>query len=111
MNRYTGKRMHNGCVVTVNQQPLPLCIDTVNCSPSGFEWKSCPSGAYQLTFAILHHHSAGDSEQAFRAYQNFKENCLSIIEDSEWIITSNDIDTFLNVNSIYEDQTAHVNFN
>jgi len=56
MSKYTGKRMKDGCIVTVNEQPLPLCIDTVNHSPSGFEWGHSDSGTAQLAFAILHHH-------------------------------------------------------
>jgi len=78
MSIYKGTRTPQGCVITVDGEPLGLRLDLWNHSPTGFEWGYGGSGPAQLALAILAHHyrnkdtlPPGD-EVAIRLHQRFK---------------------------------------
>lgn len=55
---------------------LPLRLDVVNHSPTGFAWGYAGSGPSQLALAILLDH-LGDKARALRIYQDFKFRCIA----------------------------------
>lgn len=69
---YIGTRSHgtNICTIVVKDHvsgrvyPLPLRLDIVHKSPSGFEWGYLGSGPAQTAFAILSHHLADQARHA-----------------------------------------------
>lgn len=72
MSTYRGVRRPDGQTeVTVDGQPLPLRLDLVNHSPTGFEWGYGGSGPAQLALAILAHHFK-DERKVLDYYQQFK---------------------------------------
>lgn len=81
---YHGTRTKTGCVVTVNNQPLPTRLDLANHSPDGFEWGYNGSGPAQLALAILAYHCRGEEQRALNNYQEFKDLVTSHIPSNNW---------------------------
>jgi hypothetical protein len=102
---YHGVRTTAGTEVTVNGTSLPLHLDKVNHSPTGFEWGYYGSGPAQLAFAILFDHLQNEG-QAKALYQRFKEDMIAEAP-AEWIIDRDHINEWLD--SLKEDNTQNGN--
>jgi hypothetical protein len=82
---------------------VPLYLDEVNHSPTGFEWGYSGSGPAQLSYAILRTYfeiACGYTERfakmkAERLYFTFKEDFVSKWSANEWAIDSEDIAIWL----------------
>lgn len=82
---------------------LPLYLDEVNHSPTGFEWGYNGSGPAQLAYAILRSYSEivlglGPAEDLARQnYQKFKHDYVSHIfgRQNEWLLTSYEVTDWL----------------
>jgi hypothetical protein len=78
---------------------LPLYLDEVNHSPTGFEWGYLGSGPSQLAYAILRslyeimfgYDKEEAKQKALSGYQSFKEYAIAKIKTDEWTITSDDV--------------------
>lgn len=92
--RYEGKRSWGKVGVTVNGTPLNPRLDLFNHSPDGFEWSYSGSGPAQLALAILADHLSDDME-AFNFHQRFKWTVIAELPRRYWILTSNEIDQYL----------------
>lgn len=103
---FTGKRtpfaQNNKVIFTVDGKRwanLPMYLDEVNHSPTGFEWGYGGSGPSQLAYAILRvryeiifHYTPEESKaRAMKNYQHFKECVIARIKSDEWTLTSEDI--------------------
>jgi hypothetical protein len=76
---------------TVDERPLPMRLDLVNHSPTGFGWGYGGSGPAQLALALLADH-LGDDEEALDLYQDFKWRVVPGLPAEGWTLTSADID-------------------
>ena len=65
---------------------LPLRLDVVNQSPSGFEWGYLGSGPAPLALAILCDY-LGEPQLAVRFCQEFQEEAVARWKDEEWTLT------------------------
>lgn len=90
---YRGDRTIDGCLVTVDDRPLPDALDVKAISPDGFEWSYEGDGPAQLALAILVDHF-GDRTRALAEYDGFMRNVVANF-DNEWEMTSADIDRAL----------------
>lgn len=63
--------------VTVNGQPLPLCLDIINHSPTGFSYGYEGSGCAQLALAIMICEFGRDLELHPVSYQEFKRGIIA----------------------------------
>lgn len=78
--------------------PLPLCLDMVNHSPTGFCWGYLGSGPAQLAFAMLYKwlclRGKIYPEVFARAlYQQFKRDVIAILPmDKDFVLRDADID-------------------
>jgi hypothetical protein len=99
MDYYNGQDENK---VTVNGEPLPLCTEIVNHSPTGFAWGYGGSGPSQLALAILVHHLK-DKQEALRYYQDFKNEVVANLKGNDWVINSDDIEYAL---SLIRDETT-----
>jgi hypothetical protein len=103
---FTGKRTpfaeQNRVIFTIDGKQwanLPLYLDEVNHSPTGFEWGYWGSGPSQLAYAILRTHyeivfnytPEQAKASALEHYQYFKESVIGRIKSKEWTITTEDI--------------------
>ena len=89
---FAGKRATTGqrrVDVTLDGEPLPLCLELRNHSPTGFEWVYGGSGPSQLALAMLC--ACTDEDTAQREYHNFKWACVSRIDAAEWILPVQDV--------------------
>ncbi len=85
---YHGKRYSVGnCQVTVDGKSLNPRNDLCNHSPTGFNWGYGGSGPAQLALAILVR-EFHDVDFALEHYQDFKWKVISMIQSSEWEMTS-----------------------
>lgn len=80
---------------------LPLYLEEVNHSPTGFEWGYLGSGPSQLAYAILRVHCTllyNDNTQDIprQHYWEFKDAFIAGIRRDEWEIDSRLIDYWLN---------------
>lgn len=74
--------------VTVNGEPLPLCLNARNHSPTGFSWGYGGSGPAQLALALLVDF-LGDEKQAEALYQHFKSRVIARLPMTEpWTLTA-----------------------
>jgi hypothetical protein len=88
--------MSTGGIIWAN---LPLYLEEVNHSPTGFEWGYLGSGPSQLAYAILRswEEIVADLDKkyakiyALKLYQSFKEDVIANIRDDEWTITSEQV--------------------
>lgn len=90
---YLGWRSGVAAVVTVKPEgrPLPLRLDLVNHSPTGFEWGYAGSGPAQLALALLAH-ATGNDEQAVAHHQAFKFAFVANWPRSQgWKITASEV--------------------
>lgn len=77
--------------VSVDGAKLRLRLDLRKHSPDGFAWGYSGSGPAQLALAILCDF-LGDDEQAQRAYQHFKAEVVSRLEQNKpWELTGRQI--------------------
>jgi hypothetical protein len=82
---------------------LPLYLDEVNHSPTGFEWGYSGSGPSQLSYAILRSYyvfcAKLDISEAIRKAKNnafqFKGEFVSRWHGDEWEVTSEQITAWL----------------
>lgn len=84
---------------------LPLYLEEVNHSPTGFEWGYLGSGPAQLAYAILRtfFEHVGDltpessEREAHKYYQDFKYDivCHKFGRSTEWEIGSDEVDMWL----------------
>lgn len=94
--QYTGERTSNGAVVAVvdlkthEGRPLPVGLQHVRHSPTGFEWGYLGSGPAQLAFAILLDHF-GDPAPARVYYQTFKREVIATFQFERWELSTDQI--------------------
>jgi hypothetical protein len=79
---------------------LPLFLDEVNHSPTGFEWGYWGSGPAQLAYAVLRIHctlARGDpaEDTPRHNYQTFKQDFIGSIRKDFWEIDSRQIEYWL----------------
>jgi hypothetical protein len=94
MKTYEGKREGYAVLVTVNGRPLNPRLDLWNHSPTGFEWGYGGSGPAQLALALLADHLS-DNRQALDIYQRFKWAVVAELPKKRWMLTSDEIDRWL----------------
>lgn len=108
MLNFHGQRTRTGCIVTVGKTDgglfsnLPLYLDFVNHSPTGFEWGYYGSGPSQLAYAILHHYFVKAKgltekqahEKAVDIYMEFKRLVVGSLPHSSWDMNEKEIDTY-----------------
>jgi hypothetical protein len=70
--------------------PLPLRLDIVNHSPTGFAWGYSGSGAAQLAVAILADWMSCD-HAALALHQRFKVPAISGLPEKHWSLTDDDL--------------------
>jgi hypothetical protein len=70
--------------------PLPLRLDIINHSPTGFEWGYSWSGPAQLAVAILADWTGCDYP-ALALYQRFKAAAIAGLPEKHWSLTDNDL--------------------
>ena len=82
---YEGQRgKGNRTVVTVSGPPLPLRLDIVDHSPTGFEWGYAGAGPQQLSIAILADYLEND-ELVKKYYRSFTWDVIQHIKwDEHW---------------------------
>lgn len=90
MKTYRGVRGQQGCVVTVDGQPLDPRLDLRQHSPGDFEWGYEGSAPWQLGLAILADF-LGDDAKAMEQYQLFTETVIAELGGNEWMLTEQDI--------------------
>ena len=94
---YRGYRMHHGCFVFADGEPrapLPLRLDLVNHSPTGFEWGYGGSGPCQLAVAIL---VDVFSEEILAQcdYHEFTRDVIAKLPRESWTLTEYDVRKWL----------------
>lgn len=72
----------------INYRALPLRLDLVNKSPTGFSWGYGGSGPAQLSLALLAD-AVGD-EEALTMYQSFKSYFVAVLP-AEWYTPEEEI--------------------
>ena len=90
MKIYKGVRSPQGCVVTVDDQPLDPRMDLGRSSDGGFEWGYEGAGPRRLALALLVDH-CGDAQQAFDNYPVFTETVIAELKGDEWTLTGEQI--------------------
>lgn len=65
------------------RQELPLRLDLVEHSPTGFCWSYGGSGPAQLALALLAH-ALADDEAALRLYQEYKWRVVALLPAEGW---------------------------
>ena len=70
--------------------PLPLRLDVVNHSPTGFAWGYSGSGAAQLAVAILADWMSCDYA-ALALHQRFKAAAIAGLPEKHWSLTDDDL--------------------
>ena len=107
--KFRGQRGRKDCVVQASTDggetyhALPLYLEWVNHSPTGFEWGYYGSGPSQLAYAILHQYFimvegfTGDEayEEAQDIYMRFKQDVIAPIHAEKWGIDGGDIKEWL----------------
>jgi len=98
MKKYTGKRINGECIVEVTDHDthkiLPLYIELMASSPTGFEWGYGGSGPAQLAFAILMD-LFQEQEKAWMYHQDFKWDVIAKLNLQQWEISEDDIKGYL----------------
>ena len=110
--KFRGQRGRKDCVVQVSTNggetyhELPLYLEWVNHSPTGFEWGYYGSGPSQLAYAILHQYfmmvegltAEKAYEKAQDIYMRFKQDVIAPIHCEKWEIEQFDIKVWLRRN-------------
>jgi hypothetical protein len=94
MKLFQGRRTAQGCLVTVNGQPLPSTFQQWRFTADGFEWGYDGTGPSQLAFAILVEHF-GDEYKALKSYKIFRDQVIAEITEDEWNFEDSVIDRTL----------------
>lgn len=99
MKTYLGARVNGEAIVVVVERDhsakmLPLGLEHVRHSPTGFEWGYGGSGPAQLAFAILLDHFK-DVNRARAWYQPFKWKVIANLQGCEWELSSEKIELAL----------------
>jgi len=93
MIAFEGIRHANGTVVFLNTngrvKKLPLHLNEVNHSPTGFEWGYGDSGPAQLAYAILRMYGGKGFAQVH--YQQFKWDIVAKFDKDAWTLTNKQI--------------------
>jgi hypothetical protein len=90
---YRGERTPDGCVVTVNGEPLDPRFDLARFA-AGFEWGYDGTGPRQLALALLADHT-GQGEKAVSGCRALVQALVETWETDTWTITGDDIDKSL----------------
>jgi hypothetical protein len=94
MITFYGFRKPNEAIVFSNENDtirrLPLFLDEVNHSPTGFEWGYGGSGPAQLAYAILRKFADKDFAQVY--YQQFKWDIVAKFDKDNWTLTGEQIE-------------------
>lgn len=90
MKVYEGLRGPEGCVVTVNGQPLDPRVDLRVHSHDGFEWGYEGGGPLQLALALLAD-VLDDDAQALVEYRDFMRSTVVNLDDGRWSLTDTQI--------------------
>lgn len=107
--KFKGQRGRQDCVVLVSHDGgesyanLPLYLEWVNHSPTGFEWGYYGSGPSQLAYAIWHHYFAqaeglsGEEahEKALDIYIPFKQTVIGRVNSDSWEVDGCDLPDFI----------------
>lgn len=121
---WKGKRIHLGdknmVVMKIDNGDfwgnLPLYLDEVNHSPTGFEWGFYGSGPSQLAYAILRSYFVigrkYDTPQGIRKakslYMLFKQDFVAKWHGEEWEISSDMIEYWVSTQKIKEEQEGWI---
>lgn len=102
MTKFKGFRKANhDCVVLVSEDGemwanLPLYLNEVNHSPTGFEWGYYGSGPSQLAYAIVRYLAGKEAkpakakEFAQMIYMEFKQGVIGSLPHTGWELEYND---------------------
>ena len=94
MKNYHGRRVPNGCTVSVDGLPLDPRTDLRQISTTGFEWGYMGSGPRQLALAILADHF-DDTAKAVGQYKLFCDRTIASLTGEEWRLDSEQIEVVL----------------
>lgn len=92
MKTYLGRATNRGAVFRADAltiDKLPLRLDLVNHSPTGFEWGYGGSGPAQLALALLAD-ATGQPEWALEHYQAFKWDVVAKLQ-GDWELSQEEI--------------------
>lgn len=89
---YIGSNKHE---VTVDGEPLDLCLDIANHSPTGFSWGYGGSGPTQLALAILVSEYGRNLDTHPVFYKQFKDDVIANLEGDSFTITSEDVKSYV----------------
>ena len=90
---YAGDRTIDGCLATVDGEPLDLAYSVKLIDDSGIEWSYEGTGPLQLSLALLNDHFS-DSAKALEHHEAFMRHVVANF-NNEWEMTSKDIATAL----------------
>lgn len=94
-----GRRRASGCLVTIDDQLLPLpqlSRQERRHSPDGFEWGYGGSGPAELARAILIAlYPCLEVTRHSRCYQEFKKDVIASLEGDEFVLTGAEVDAWL----------------
>jgi hypothetical protein len=75
---------------------LPMCLDKVYHSPTGFSWGYHGSGPAQLAFAILDKYFNGQETHFVESvYQKFKQEFVATWKGDSWELNSKDVEMWI----------------
>ena len=94
MKVYRGRRLAEGCAVTVDGDPLDPRADLEGPSGTAFEWGYAGAGPGRLALAILAEHFRNDG-RALVDWRRFQGAVISMLPDDEWTLDSAAIDQAL----------------
>jgi uncharacterized protein (DUF2249 family) len=99
VKEYRGKIGRDGQVsVTVDGEPLPLRIEVVNHSPSGFSWGYPGSGPSQLALSVMCEEFGDATEGHPVSYHRVKDLLICRLpEEQSWVFSSHDIYNVVNI--------------
>ncbi|MDC0115939.1 DUF6166 domain-containing protein [Octadecabacter sp.] len=86
---YAGDRTIDGCMATVDGQPLDPAYSVKLISDDGYEWSYEGAGPAQLSLAILNDYF-DDPNKALMNYDIFMSRVVANF-NNEWEMTSDDI--------------------
>jgi len=96
MKTYEGKRTIDGLVVTVDGRHLDENYEVKRFTKYGFEWTYEGESPQQLALAILVD-CLGDNKRAIALSEPFMKAVIANL-DNDWVLTSDDVDTFVRKN-------------
>jgi len=94
---------------------LPLYLDEVDHSPTGFEWGYYGSGPSQLAYAILRHMFGKMYETQEKAremsqekYMSFKRDVIAQIRTDRWEMREEDFHAWLTAKELYPTKSVGI---